>query len=152
MEINSLSMMVGKTIIETTPVEKGVEHFGFRMDDGAVYVFYHDQDCCESVEVEDVCGEISDLIGSSLLQAEEVTSTDARPKDPFTGEQCDLEYEDSQTWTFYKFATIKGSVTIRWLGQSNGCYSEGVTLETFKAGEEIHKWALFEPPKSLASK
>lgn len=82
------------------------------------YTFYHEQDCCESVSIEDVCGDLSDLENSPILQISESGSTD----NPLS------EYDDSFTWTFYKFATIKGYVDIRWYGSSNGYYSESVNL------------------------
>ena len=78
-------------------------------------VFTHDQDCCESVFIEDVIGELSDLNDSPLLMAECVKSHDASG------------YE-SQTHTWYKFATINGYVTIRFWGGSNGYYSESVDV------------------------
>ena len=82
----------------------------FRTDRGS-YLMHHYQDCCESVA--DISGDLDDLIGSPLLKAEE--SSNSRSVG------C-----DSCTWTFYHFATVKGYVTIRWLGQSNGYYSESV--------------------------
>lgn len=83
------------------------------------YIFYHSQDCCESVYIESISGDLNDLIGVPLLLAEEVSSDDEGPLN---------EYEDSYTWTFYMFATIKGYVDVRWYGSSNGYYSESVNL------------------------
>ena len=83
------------------------------------YIFYHSQDCCESVYIESISGDLNDLIGVPLLLAEEVSSDDEGPLN---------EYEDSYTWTFYKFGTIKGYVDVRWYGTSNGYYSESVNL------------------------
>jgi hypothetical protein len=102
-------------------------------------ILYHEQNCCESVTVEDVCGDVSDLIGSPILYAEVVTSNTAgemlkvgTPVDP-----DDEGYEhESFTWTFYKIGTIKGGVTIRWYGTSNGYYSEAVDCRVVGLGFE----------------
>lgn len=84
------------------------------------FKFHHEQDCCENVYIEDVVGDINDLVGNPILLAEEVSSED---------EPAPSKYTESFTWTFYKFATIKGYVDIRWLGESNGYYSESVDLK-----------------------
>lgn len=86
--------------------------------DGARFTFAHSQDCCEHVRIEDIVGDLQDLVGEPLLIAEEVSNADGP----------EPEYADSYTWTFYKFATRKGYVDVRWLGESNGYYSESVDL------------------------
>ena len=85
---------------------------------------YHSQDCCESVSIEDVIGDPNDLIGTTVIKADE-TISDADPD----GLNKASEYRESFTWTFYHIATIKGYVTIRWYGESNGYYSERVDFE-----------------------
>lgn len=112
--------LVGKVL---TKVEnKDDEELIFTTIDGEVYKLYHEQDCCESVSIEDICGDLADLVGEPLLVAEEIAhkqgvSPKGVPK---------VEYQDCFTWTFYKLSTRKGGVTIRWYGESNGYYSESV--------------------------
>ncbi len=85
---------------------------------------HHHQDCCESVSIQDVCGELSDLVGTPILQAEENSSGE----DPADCPKRDYQPE-SMTWTFYRIATMKGQVVIRWLGTSNGYYSERISID-----------------------
>ena len=35
------------------------------------FKFYHEQDCCESVDIEDIVGDLDDLAGVPLLEARE---------------------------------------------------------------------------------
>ena len=104
--------------------------------------FYHDQDCCESVELIDIVGDIDDLIGEELRMAEEIVSCE-KPPVPFREAYIKHELENgrslieveeyglvgSYTWAFYKFGTVKGYVTFRFLGESNGYYSEKVSID-----------------------
>lgn len=84
---------------------------------------FHSQDCCENVTVEHYEG-LDNLINSPILSAEE-SSSDLPPED--SGLE-NGQYSDSNTWTLFEFVTAKGKCTILWHGQSNGYYSEGVTL------------------------
>lgn len=111
----NVSDLIGKTI--TSIKNKDNEELIFHTQDGLTFKMYHEQDCCEDVHIEDICGDLSNLIGSPIVMAEESTNED-NPKN--------AEWDESFTWTFYKFATAKGYVTIRWYGTSNGYYSESV--------------------------
>ena len=44
----------------------------FVKEDGDLYVLSHEQDCCESVWVESIDGDLEDLIDNPLIMAEEV--------------------------------------------------------------------------------
>lgn len=112
--MNEYQNMIGRTMVEVTGRE-GDEEMVFEAEDGSVFKFYHSQDCCESVSICTIDGDLSDLVGSPILMAEAVSSE---------GAEAPSCLYDSYTWTFIKFATVKGYVTVRWLGVSNGWYSE----------------------------
>jgi len=95
----------------------------FVTSDGKQYQMYHEQDCCESVYLEDICGDINDLIDTPILQAEESTNHNEHP----SGVVKDYPPE-SFLWTFYRITTMKGQVVLRWYGESNGYYSESVQI------------------------
>ena len=92
----------------------------FTEADGSRFVMGYEQDCCASCEIVDLNGDPGDLVGVPIVLADESSS------EP-DGWKPD-EYDESYTWTFYRLATCKGHVDIRWFGSSNGYYSESVSL------------------------
>lgn len=119
MEVNNLPIL-GKTMKR---VWKGAyedykenDALYFEQEDGEVFVLTHIQDCCEWVYIESVDGDLEDLVGAPLLMAEEAIDTN----------ESNYGSDGSMTYTFYKLATTKGYVTIRFNGSSNGYYSERV--------------------------
>jgi hypothetical protein len=113
--------LVGETL--TKIVNENNAELYFHTESGKVFKMYHQQDCCESVSLEDVIGDLDDLIGSPITMAEESVSGDESSW-------------GSATWTFYKLATLNGYVTLRWYGESNGYYSESVDFVLESAPEE----------------
>ena len=123
---------INQPIVSITGLEKGSEKLEFKMMLGTL-VMEHLNDCCESVAIEDFEGDPEDLVGQLLLEAEEVvngTGKRHRGKEP--------DYADSTTWTFYKFRTTKGDLWVRWLGESNGYYSERVHTTWNPDNEEVN--------------
>lgn len=116
--------LIGKILIKID--QKPDDEIIFHTSDGTAYRMSHYQDCCESVTVEDICGDLNDLLNTPIVQAFEKTNSEENPPD------VKKEYQDSFTWTFYTLSTIKGTVTIRWYGESNGYYSESVDIELIK--------------------
>ena len=134
MEIKSITDLIGKTIINIVGMKKGSECIDIYTSDGMMYQMYHEQDCCEDVTVDDVCGDIQDLMGVPLLVVEERTSEENPPdvteqRLKLQKDAAYVEWQDSFTWTFYHFATSKGYLDLRWYGSSNGYYSERVDFK-----------------------
>ena len=122
----NFNILKGLTITSIDGLEDDSTEVIFTTSEGRRFEMSHSQDCCERVSIEDVCGDINDLLNSPILLAEEETS-DYDPVD------INKEYHDDlYCWTFYKLSTFKGDVTIRWYGESNGYYSVGVDFHEIK--------------------
>ena len=114
---NGKSVKIGSLVgLIFTRIENKGEELRLTTNDGRTFVMSHSQSCCEDVRVEDVEGELDDLTNTPVVVAEERTQDNPE------------EERGEGTWTFYVLRTMKGSVTIRWYGSSNGYYSVGVEL------------------------
>lgn len=111
--------LIGKTIGSIDGLHQYSDQVVITTEGGETYRFYHEQDCCEEVSLEDFEVDSHDLSGGYITSAVEVSNYVDMPK-------CEAE---SYTWTFYKIETTKGGLWMRWLGESNGYYSESVDFE-----------------------
>lgn len=110
----NIDELLGNVVIK---IDKSDDELIFYCLNGDIYKQYHHQDGGgEEVKIDDITGDLDDLLNSEILIAEERTVKNEDEPTPTT----------SKTWTFYNLATIKGYVTIRWFGESNGYYSEEV--------------------------
>jgi hypothetical protein len=133
----SFETLKGKIISKIIGLEKGSEQIQFFCEDGTKYKLTYYDDCCAFCNIEDICGDISDILGNPLLIAEEIINSDVPTDIQFQREKENCCYlTDSEAWSFYKLSTIKGSVTIRWYGSSNGYYSETASFEEIKDEDE----------------
>lgn len=112
--MSNFEKIIGETFDSVTSNDESVE---FSRDGEVLFRLTHIQDCCEDVRLEEIHGDLEDLTGSPILLAEESYQRDD-----------DGRYGDTSTWSFYKFATARGHVTIRFYGTSNGYYSETADL------------------------
>ena len=115
MEVTIIDELIGQVAKAVTNHDN--KELTFDLENGQTARFYHGQECCESVSIAEIHGDLDDLVGHEIVQAE------------FVSERNAYDIFETATWTFYKFATNRGSVTVRWYGTSNGYYSETVDFE-----------------------
>ena len=68
-----ISELIGKTLKEIKQYEDGDSNdaLKFITVDDDEYIMWHCQDCCENVYIEDICGDLDDLINTPILEAYE---------------------------------------------------------------------------------
>ena len=113
--MTSFEEIKGKTIKNISVDGDEVIYFDFA--DGSLGKMHHWQDCCESVTIEDIDGDVDSIVDAFVIDAYESSAS---------GEERDW---CSSTWTFYRLVTDKGTLVIRWYGESNGYYSEAVSFD-----------------------
>lgn len=121
-EIKNLDDLKGLVIDSIKINDKYDDEIVFNFQDGNKIKMYHNQDCCENVQIDDICGDINDLIDSEIIHFEE------RSGESDCNTEIDGRFYESFTYTFYDIQTMRGSVNIKWLGESNGYYSESVSI------------------------
>ncbi len=104
------SELVGKTIYKID-IGETKSDITFYTKENKMYKLYHIQECCETVVIEDINGDLNDLLNTEILKA----SINKNKKDSY------IKY------AFYNIATIKGYVTLRWY-KEKGNYSDMVTF------------------------
>ena len=112
-----IETLIGETPIRITGMVDGAEEVTITTESGREFVMYHRQDCCEHVYLAEVIGDVLCLVDTPILQARMDTNSD---------EPSTHEYSEDHLWTFYHISTVKGTVTLRWLGESNGYYGISV--------------------------
>lgn len=85
---------------------------------GKTILIHHDQECCESVRIEDTQGNWHDLIGKVIVEATHDVCNENPPPNA----------DDAWARTTLTFRTDDSTVISRWIGESNGYYSIDVNI------------------------
>ncbi len=96
-------------------IDVGSDSIVITLENGDAYYLQHHQDCCESVYLLDD-GNAREIVGYKLLAIDHEE------------EAGDGDYE-SETDTTITLITDKGTIITKWVGTSNGYYSERVDID-----------------------
>lgn len=110
--VNRTITTISRTIAEIEGVRRGSDKIVFTCSDDTKWVMYHNKACSQcdvDVWLEDICGDMADLIGSPVVRAEVSTSRWIRDTDSHLNfhDKHDKR-KDRFTWTFYILGTAHG--------------------------------------------
>lgn len=115
----------GKKIVGIYGLTEDSEHVQIDFsNNGLSLIFTHDQNCCEYVRLVEYHGNIKkgEILHDVIVKKEEASSTE----------------DGYGTWTFIEVITNLGIITMRWLGESNGYYSEDCDIYIRENGRDHH--------------
>jgi hypothetical protein len=110
------SDLVGE-VLDAVDIDREENQILLTTRSGRKFLVYHEQDCCETVAISGQDGSFDKLIGKPLIEARDFAVD--------TGEEG---IDDSQTTTTLVFRVDDQTVISRWVGDSNGYYSESVDI------------------------
>lgn len=121
--VDEINKHLKSGIIKVLGLYDETESICFLCKDGYTVQMYHCQDCCEYVRLyEDDC----------LINGTDIFTDCDWCEMQETIKDGDGDDYGSSTWTYYNFKTNKGYDNMRWLGESNGYYSESVDFNIYK--------------------
>lgn len=92
--------------------------------------FFHNRDCCESVTIVSVEGDLAKVLYAEVLEATQDADNSGVGWRPEWGEKpADCYTDESVTRTVFTFHTKDATLRVVWIGTSNGYYSESVDME-----------------------
>lgn len=97
-----LKDLIGKKIINIEGLSKGSEQVTIYCEDHTYMMMGKIDDHVNESIIDDVIGDVNDLLGSTILIAETTQGSDSL-----------------HNWTFYKISTRNGYVDIRWYGDDD---------------------------------
>ncbi len=111
------SALVGE-VLDAVDIDREKDQILLTTRSGRNFLVYHKQNCCETVAISGQDGSFDKLIGKPIVEARDITVD--------TSEEA---AGSSQTTTILVFRVDDQTVISRWIGDSNGYYSESVDIE-----------------------
>ncbi len=133
LEDRTVEDLVGEILAYVDTDEHG-EEIRLTTQTGKVFTIYHSQYCCEYVRIVDTEGNWRDLIGKVIEEVSVKADHGVYPEDRGVRPACATD--NSWTSTDFVFRVDGATVISRWVGESNGYYSESVDIAELIPREE----------------